>query len=510
MLLNTDLHVAQGDYKKMTRSEFVKNTMDSIYAQISSPASAEDDSLSDDQLTSGISFQSLDWVPLQRTPSNQSAFSSRSSNYARSFDSSSNRGSNPAPLGSKVWQTEMKVFLKQIYTNIRHNQIADPSSPPTSIRSSRVSTVLKRSVGTIIWKGGRDDILSNQDEESPISYPISPVSTISTQRPPRSTFSGCRSISSASSNVSNSLLHYQSIASYLQHTELPTTYTSNAPYYKEGMVTRKHLLEKANHKAKHRDWKDCFMVIDRSQLRMYKLDANSHKYSIIRSTIMANRTSISDNASQVSDSSSEAHAVGGGDWLSNAQLIGIIDLKHTLATPLTSGYSRQRQHAFALQQPSGGVYLFQAGSNEQIQEWVSTCNYWAARESKEPMAAAVGSMEYGWCNCLERSPPLDDITIHEWRAPLLPTISSLLEEAAQLDALHKYVQELNNELDQHHDIKPKMELLFSSHSKNAAKVNANWENKSTFLLHEIIKYQNYCDSIEKSLALQAKVMEPQH
>jgi hypothetical protein len=105
---------------------------------------------------------------------------------------------------------------------------------------------------------------------------------------------------------------------------------------------------------------------------------------------------------------------------------------------------------------------------------------------------------------------LDDITIHEWRAPLLPTISSLLEEAAQLDALHKYVQELNNELDQHHDIKPKMELLFSSHSKNAAKVNANWENKSTFLLHEIIKYQNYCDSIEKSLALQAKVMEPQH
>ena len=36
---------------------------------------------------------------------------------------------------------------------------------------------------------------------------------------------------------------------------------------------------------------------------------------------------------------------------------------------------------------------------------------------------------------------------------------------------------------------------------------ANWENKSQYLLHEIIKYQNYCDAIEKSLALQAKAVE---
>jgi hypothetical protein len=36
---------------------------------------------------------------------------------------------------------------------------------------------------------------------------------------------------------------------------------------------------------------------------------------------------------------------------------------------------------------------------------------------------------------------------------------------------------------------------------------SNFENKTQYLLHEIIKYQNYCDSIENSLALQDKALE---
>ena len=31
-----------------------------------------------------------------------------------------------------------------------------------------------------------------------------------------------------------------------------------------------------------------------------------------------------------------------------------------------------------------------------MNEWVSTCNYWAARLSKEPLAGGVSNMEYGW------------------------------------------------------------------------------------------------------------------
>jgi hypothetical protein len=485
LLLNTDLHVAQGDYKKMSRSAFVKNTMSAIHAQLNTPALGDEDMLSDDHRASGLSFQSLDWIPLQRTPSNQSAFSSRSSTYAQSIDSSMPRNVSTATactFGSKAWQLEIKNLLKQIYTNIRHSQIANPSSsPPTSIQNNRVSAAFKRSMGTIIWKGARDSIM-HHDEDMTCSPP---------------------SASIASAQSASSIMQYQTVASHLQ-TDLPVSYTSNAPYYKEGMVVRKHLLEKAHQKAKHRDWKDCFMVIERSQLRMYKLDQSSEhrKRNIIRNTILTKSASLSDSASQNSESS-VSEVVGGGDWMASAQLIGSIDLKHTLANALPSGYSRQRLHAFALQQSNGAVFLFQVGSAEQVQEWVSTCNYWAARESKEPLAGAVSSMEYGWGHCLEETGA--EVTIHEWQAPVQPTMSSLLEESAQLNALHKHVQELSNELDQHRDIKPKMELRFAS-LKSGAKAMANWETKSHYLLHEIIKYQNYCDSIEKSLAFQDKIM----
>ncbi|KAI7889408.1 uncharacterized protein EV154DRAFT_553049 [Mucor mucedo] len=472
LLLNTDLHVAQGDYKKMSRSAFVKNTMNAIHAQLETPAAEVDDHRS----SSGLSFGSLDWIPLQRTSSNQSALSTKSSNYAASIDSNTSIHSRHFPswtLGSKAWQIEVKSLLKQMYSSIRHSQITNPSSPPSS---NRVSAAFKRGMGTIIWKGARDSILGNEDN----------------------------SISSIQSTNSTSVMHYQSVASHLQNADIPTCYISNAPYYKEGMVVRKHMLERTGQKAKHRDWRDCFMVIERSQLRMYKLDTNSSttKRHTIRTTIMSRSNStFSDTASQMSTSSDVI--VGGGDWMSNAQLIGSVDLKHTLANALPSGYSRQRQHAFALQQSNGAVFLFQVGSVEQVHEWVSTCNYWAARESKEPLRGGVSSMEYGWGDCLE-----SDVVevINEWEAPAPMMSSSMLDESGQLQTFIKHVQELSVQLDEHRDIKPKMEKRFLSCPKLSSKVKSNWEAKSHYLLHEIIKYQNYCDAIEKSLALQTEIL----
>lgn len=463
LLLNTDLHVAQGDYKKMSQSAFVKNTMNTI--STGSPAYSM---LAESHRSSGISTNSYDWVPLQRITSNTSDFSAKSSAYAQSLDSY-----------SKSFQDEVKNLLKQMYNNIRNNQIANPSSSPISMQNNRVSTAFKRSVGTIIWKN-------------------------TTREPMPQSTAACEtaSIASANSIAPSSVMQYQAVASHLQSTELPTSYTSNAPYYKEGMVSRKHLLEQSNQKAKHRDWKDCFMVIERSQLRMYKLDNTS-----CAKRTRSSHNILSDAASQVSSASESSFAIGGGNWMSHAQLIGSIDLKHTLSNALPSGYSRQRQHAFTLQQSNGAVYVFQVGSAEQVHEWVSTCNYWAARESKEPLVGGISSMEYGWGLCLETiAEENSQVMVHEWQTPACPTISSMLEESAQLEVFHKHVKELSAQLDQHSDIKPKMEAFFGISSKYGARAMINYENKSHYLLLEIIKYQNYCNSIEKSLALQAKLL----
>ncbi|KAG1453851.1 hypothetical protein G6F56_007468 [Rhizopus delemar] len=489
LLLNTDLHVAQGDYKKMTRAEFTNNTMNAIHTQVGAPAYTEDEQVFDEHRhASGIS--------LRRTPSDQSTVSANSIGCTASVDSMP-RNLSSWTLGSKSWDIEIRNSLKQMYTSIRNQQIANPSST-IAIRGSnshvinnRVSVALKRSIGTIMWKNNNNGRYGNEEELAPSS----PTST-----------SHCPSI--ASTKSSNSMAQYQSVASQLQYSELPTTLTSSAPYYKEGMVSRKHLLEKSNQKAKHRDWKECFMVVDRSQLRMYKLEPSNRNPTSRLLNLASRSSSISDSSSHISDCSSvgsSAEVVGGGDWLARAQMVGSIELRHSLANALPSGYSRQRQHAFALQQSNGAVHLFQVGSEEQVHEWVSTCNYWAARESKGPLAGGVSSMEYGW------GPQLENLSesipnIHEWQVPCPPMVSSLLEESEQYNALSKYVRELSLELDLHRDLKPKMELRFSGSSKFGSRAMTNWENKSHYLLHEIIKYQNYCDSIEKSIALQDKVM----
>ncbi|KAH9459208.1 hypothetical protein Pst134EA_019357 [Puccinia striiformis f. sp. tritici] len=93
--------------------------------------------------------------------------------------------------------------------------------------------------------------------------------------------------------------------------------------------------------------------------------------------------------------------VGGGNWLPNAQLLGAITLSHALTSVLVSGYSKDRPHVFVLTLSNGASYFFQAGTEELVYEWVSTCNYWAARLSKEPLTGGVSNMEYGWNQLLD-------------------------------------------------------------------------------------------------------------
>ncbi|KAI9469296.1 hypothetical protein BDB00DRAFT_264969 [Zychaea mexicana] len=562
LLLNTDLHVAQGDHKKMSRSAFVRNTMNAARAQYERTIVSDDDNipLREEHRTSNVTFHSLDSrsqsYDLKRTNSCKSSASSSSLGRFYSTAASS-LDMTPAamvhgnhPIGSKGWQSEVEAILREMYVSIRNRQIRHPSSKDdtgrdeTSARHSRRRSLqitgsrvgaFKRSVGTIMWKTARESMVVSEHAELDRFYgtnattPTSPRSTTSvhsTSFPRRRSMTSLKSSFSQSSHLtqSNSITTYQAVAPLLHHSELPTSYTSAAPYYKEGLLVRKHLLERAGQKAKHRDWKECFLVVDRGEIRMYKLESNGgggsfseHRKSMARSSIMISRVNLADALAN-----NPSAAVGGGDWLANAEIIGEIDLKHTLSNALPSGYSRQRPHAFALQQPNGGVFLFQVGSADQVVEWVSTCNYWAARESKEPLMGGVSNMEYGWGSCLDcisvdeeneqetvswQQNTFPAVTIHEWQPSVPPSVSSAMEEAAQLDILHKHVSKLNEELDKHRDVKRKMELRFSTRSTAGARAMGNWENKSQYLLHEIIKYQNYCDAIEKSLTLQAKAVE---
>lgn len=188
--------------------------------------------------------------------------------------------------------------------------------------------------------------------------------------------------------------------------------------------------------------------------------------------------------------------------------MGTITLAHSLAHALPPpGYNRQRPHCMVLTLANGGVYFFQAGTEELVNEWVSTCNYWAARQSKEPLVGGVSNMEYGWNRVVDpvtrarsiseddysireadresvrsgrsgrsgrsrfkemaatvradKSPWADRTFINDWKPPLPPSVPSMHDEETQLEALQKHVAHLKDDLQQHNELRTPMNQLVS-------------------------------------------------
>ncbi|CEP10540.1 hypothetical protein [Parasitella parasitica] len=531
LLLNTDLHVAQGNYTRMTRQAFVKNTMSTIR---------------DQQKTDPM------WAAKK-------------------------------PNFMLAWEAHIEAYLKDMYTSVKNYQILQPmqynmedsglstgdeisllsvSAPTNSKRMSMMGgkrmNDIKRSLNTMIHKtsSARESMLF-LDEPSPRKssssntrqhYPSFPRRSKSVRSNRRDSFSSSHSNSSSltprttvSSNSSQLSPNPSHVMSFMDaHTA--DLFANRPPYLKEGIVMRKHLLESANQKAKHREWRECLLVVGQGELKMYGLQSDSSNDSssissgrrnVLRasSASFANLTgSLSKNYQNVTNSSSAnnlnvAVSYDGGAqsssqrWANYSHLVGSIELNHTLSNALPPpGYNKLRPHVFAIQEANGGVYLIQTTSNEQLFEWVSTCNYWAARQSKEPLQGGIGNLEYGWGRCLddivldsdaaengEKTPAsecvrdLDDITVSHWIPPAPTIVSSTLDESAQLESLQTYVNQLNEEINEHREIKRKIMVKFRHKGQNQTRALANWEAKSKYMLHEIIKYQNYCDSLEKSI-----------
>jgi Pleckstrin homology domain len=166
---------------------------------------------------------------------------------------------------------------------------------------------------------------------------------------------------------------------------------SGPPWAKEGVLKSKRHFDPVQKKPKDRHWTQSFAVIDKGQMRLFHFDP--HKPPSVE-------------------------RVGGGNWQRNANMIGSFLLRQTLASALpTPGYSKNKQHVWALTLPSGSVFFFEVGTQELVKEWVESANYWAARTSKEPLKAGVSNMEWGWGDCLALSDGeiTDDASVIESR-----------------------------------------------------------------------------------------------
>ncbi|KAG0206465.1 hypothetical protein BGX28_002098 [Mortierella sp. GBA30] len=185
-------------------------------------------------------------------------------------------------------------------------------------------------------------------------------------------------------------------------------------YRMEGILWRKHLLERSDKKAQHRAWRQLLVVLDQEQgtLSMFRSDGTlpqllppqqahhqhgpQHQFvpSSLYSTPFGEALSYP-GPSAVDNSSCITNDPG-------APLFDEIPLQHTITNILPPpGYSSTRKHVFAVQLFTGAVYLFQTKTPQECEAWARTCNYWAARTSKEPLVGGIVNMEYGWGRALE-------------------------------------------------------------------------------------------------------------
>ena len=264
---------------------------------------------------------------------------------------------------------------------------------------------------------------------------------------------------------------------------------AGAPWAKEGILKHKHHLEAIDKRAKDRNWVESFAVIEKGHMKLFSFNMNAKS--------MRSRNKFKQSGG----------AVGGGNWMENAETLGSFVLRQTIASALPPpGYSKTRPHVWALSLPTGAVHLFQVGTPEIVKEFVTTANYWSARLSKEPLVGAISNIEYGWGegvintalltgNHTENTPlapsnmsihsitrpslqssirsarssmdqarnfgpklPGDKITINDWTPPQQSMVASALMEVDQLRQLMNYVRNIEEELQRHNELRGPMLL----------------------------------------------------
>ncbi|WVQ83934.1 hypothetical protein IAT38_006078 [Cryptococcus sp. DSM 104549] len=571
LMLNTDLHIAELN-KHMSRTDFVRNAMRAIQESMpaedraSTPDLVRDNASTSNKPSLGssssmaTSFASVraktPTQPPTATPRSASApvvtspVPHRRADSSLSASTSTYDGKSRSSSFSytKSWELEAEAALKDIYSAVRADRILLPISGMGGDRnvsgsSNRQSILSIGSNGpfdyrskTALSPSDRVNVLKRGSIRGSQSLVNNPYGSAWSQSEGRLSPTGSYATSideggysnfaptlGFASNLSHTVIreqddevnsiHSRSSVGTVEDMDDDELALLGAPWAKEGLLSRKLAFESVTKRVKKSDWKQYFVVVSKGDLFMFTFGDKG-------------------------GSGFMGGSVGGGNWLENANAIGTISLMHSTAAALPKpGYSNNRPYCFSLTQSSGESSIFQAGTEDLVAEWVGTCNYWAARKSRQPLQGGVSNMEYGWNRAVD---PVDDqedrmsvmshrsnvgrlggtygrrtmgngaggvndrIYINDWKPPPPAMMPSPLEEESQLEALQAYVKSQVVELEQHKAIEEPMNRLYTSGSKNLTKARENWKAKSHFIHTEIFKYETYVEALRNAIALRVK------
>jgi len=459
MLLNTDLHMADIE-KKMTRSQFVKNTMTTIRQALedSAPEAFEKPSILPGKSALGEA------EPRTSEDHKHNSFRYSFKPPPRPTSALGNMGDHAAtescgPLvkapfdGSlRDWEEQVEIVLKNIYSSIRDDRLpllggAEPS-PMHTPNTLSVMGMLRRSP-SVLSKAPSEGVASTHRGRMPVAGPPSSSSrwnSKSRSRPrgfgtgfssSRTSFEDSNSVwspteSSATwSKLSLGRTHtsmsmdsfgsayprgeYQQSIGFANALSQAIIREDNPDDHKDD-IRHDQLLEDESLELAGPPWVKEGIVVHKHHLDGIDKKAKDRNWTEVFAVIQKGQLSLfsfSPNKSLRNkgrrgpghnNSLPKGAVVGGGNWQDNATNLGTFSLRQTLASALPPpGYSRTRPYVWALSLPTGAVHLFQVGTPEICKEFVNTVNYWSARLSTHPLTGGVSNIEYGWSDAVINS-----------------------------------------------------------------------------------------------------------
>ncbi|KAK3487211.1 hypothetical protein B0T13DRAFT_539738 [Neurospora crassa] len=461
MLLNTDLHMADIEHK-MTKSQFIKNTMTTIRQALedSNPEAFERPSILPGK------GASLGVEGNRRNSSEDNKHSFRhsfkpparpTSGFGTITDSSTADSCGPlvrAPFDGplKGWESQVEAVLKDIYSSIRDESLplfggaTNTTGLSTTAQGSlSVMGVLKRSP-SVLSKAPSEGMASTRGRipEGPKAN-SSRWNSKSRSRPrgfgtsfnsSRTSFDDGNSLwsptessatwSKASLGRTHTTMsmdsfgssfrgdYQQSIgfANALSQAIIREDNTLDLAISKTEDINAGELLEDESLELAGPPWVKEGIVTHKHHMETVDKRSKERTWNEVFAVIQKGQLSLfsfSPNKSTSRKRGMRSNApkggvVGGGNWQDNAVKVGTFSLRQTLATIMPPpGYSRARPHVWCLSLPNGALHLFQVGTAEICREFVTTANYWSARSSTHPMIGGVSNIEYGWSDAVINS-----------------------------------------------------------------------------------------------------------
>ncbi|KAG4098112.1 hypothetical protein H8356DRAFT_939568 [Neocallimastix lanati (nom. inval.)] len=421
VLLNTDLHIVYNDNpnKKMTKKEFLKNTMTLLESMTNEPFSSQ-------SKINSANIPNSNRRSYFGTPNTTSPKPSVSKTLPRNFVIENRE------VKQKKWKKQMEQLLSDLYNSIKNKRILQKVAQQENESSSTQSLDVPVSSSTDTANTNKIQTLFGSEKSS--SSPFSSMKNLISK-------STSRKIKDKNSNNLN--LDSTSYNSFNDRSFNNNNEKGNFVIVQKGALNRKHYMEQGKQRAKDRRWAKahCALCIDQSgssngvcELRIWIDSASSKKKNSANKEIV--------DVFEIAASEPDIEIQNLPYYSTNYQ--EVLPITHSVTNIIKSytSFSALRKNVFSLKLSSGSTYLFEAANEDMMKEWVNALNFWAARKSKEPLRGAVGNMEYGW-NQVEKIEKLKVPTEEEIHEPI--PIYDVFDSSFDAESIKSYTSSSNRD-----------------------------------------------------------------